>query len=101
MVVFPGGFGTFDELFEMLMLAQTGKLERRIPILLFGSAYWREIINFDALVRQGMIAQADLDLFVWVDDPAEALRVLQRSLPVAVDAESPAFAKSRTTRRSP
>jgi uncharacterized protein (TIGR00730 family) len=99
MVVFPGGFGTIDELSEMLMLSQTGKLERRIPILLYGSAYWREVINFDALVRHGMIAQADLELFVWVDDPGEALRVLQERLAFDVDAESPAFAKSRTAKR--
>ena len=48
MVVFPGGYGTLDELSEMLMLSQTGKLERRIPILLYGSEYWREVVNFDA-----------------------------------------------------
>jgi uncharacterized protein (TIGR00730 family) len=101
MVVFPGGFGTLDELSEMLMLSQTGKLERRIPILLYGSDYWREVIDLDALVRHGMIAQADLDLLTWVDDPAVALRVLQERLTLDVGGESPAFAKSKTTRRSP
>jgi uncharacterized protein (TIGR00730 family) len=96
MVVFPGGFGTLDELSEMLMLSQTGKLEPRIPILLYGSAYWREIIDFDALVRHGMIAKTDLELFTWVDDPAQALRVLQDGLALDAGAETPAFAKSRT-----
>ena len=61
LVVFPGGFGTLDELFEMLTLTQTQKLERDIPIVLYGSRYWREIINFDALVRHGTIDRADLD----------------------------------------
>jgi len=101
MVVFPGGFGTIDELSEMLMLSQTGKLERRIPILLYGASYWREVIDFDALVRHGMIAAADLELFVWVDDPADALRVLQERLALEGDGETPAFAKSRTTKGSP
>src|SRR5581483_11019760 len=55
LVVFPGGFGTLDELTEILTLAQTRKLARPIVILLYGSAYWREIINFDALVKHGMI----------------------------------------------
>jgi uncharacterized protein (TIGR00730 family) len=101
MVVFPGGFGTLDELSEMLMLSQTGKLERRIPILFYGTAFWREVIDFEALVRHGMIAREDLDLFVWVDEPGAALRALQERLSVGVDPESPAFAKSRTTSPSP
>jgi len=56
LVAFPGGFGTLDELTEILTLQQTGKLDRRIVILLYGTAYWKEIINFDALVRHGMIS---------------------------------------------
>ncbi|HVZ72896.1 MAG TPA: TIGR00730 family Rossman fold protein [Polyangia bacterium] len=96
MVVFPGGFGTLDELFEFLMLSQTGKLERRVPILLYGSSYWREVVNFDALVRQGVIAESDLALFEWVDDPGAALALLQAKLAVDAGAESPAFARSRT-----
>jgi len=59
-VIFPGGFGTLDELSEILTLAQTRKLDRDIFILLYGSSYWNEIINFDALVRHGMIAPQDL-----------------------------------------
>ena len=60
LVVFPGGFGTFDELFEILTLAQTRKLDRTIPVLLYGTDYWREVVNFDALVRHGTIAAEDL-----------------------------------------
>ena len=55
LVVFPGGFGTLDELTEILTLMQTRKIERHIPVVLYGSSYWNEIINFDALVRHGMI----------------------------------------------
>jgi len=73
MVVFPGGFGTLDELMEILTLAQTRKLGRRIPVLLYGSSYWNEIINFQALMRHGMIGSEDLRLFEFVDDPASAL----------------------------
>src|SRR5215470_11455084 len=61
-VVFPGGYGTLDELFEFLTLCQTGKLVRPILILLYGASYWREIVDFPALVRHGMIAQEDLAL---------------------------------------
>src|SRR6202008_252301 len=63
LVVFPGGFGTLDEMCEILTLAQTRKLESRIQIVLYGSEYWKEIINFDALVRHGMISEEDLQLF--------------------------------------
>ena len=62
LVVFPGGFGTFDELFEILTLRQTDKAPR-IPIVLFDEAYWRSVINFDNLVEHGMINAADLELF--------------------------------------
>jgi uncharacterized protein (TIGR00730 family) len=99
MVVFPGGFGTLDELFEFLMLSQTGKIERPIPILLYGSEYWREIIDFDALARRGVISERDLALFEWVDDPAAALHVLKERLAYDVGAETPAFARSRTAPR--
>jgi uncharacterized protein (TIGR00730 family) len=95
LVVFPGGFGTLDELFELLTLQQTNKLDRRIPVLLYGSEYWKEIVNFDALVRHGMIAQADLDLFQYVDDPATALNLLQVELSGAPQAPAPDFAGSR------
>jgi uncharacterized protein (TIGR00730 family) len=96
LVVFPGGFGTLDELAEILTLVQTGKLERQIAILLYGSSYWNEIINFDALVRHGMISAEDLGLFQFADDPASALRLLQTGLAVEPERSPPAFASSRT-----
>jgi uncharacterized protein (TIGR00730 family) len=96
LVVFPGGFGTLDELTEMLTLAQTRKLDANIVIVLYGSAYWKEIINFDALVKHGVIAAEDLDLFQFADTPADALGILQAGLRVesATDEATPAFAKS-------
>ncbi len=95
-VVFPGGFGTIDELMEMLTLSQTGKLNREILIVLYGSKYWKEIINFEALVRHGTIDAEDLKLFHFADDPNTALRILQEGLPVDMGAKSPAIAKSKT-----
>jgi len=71
LVAFPGGFGTFDELFETLTLIQTKKI-RAVPILLFGRAYWQKILNFDAMVEEGMIAAADLNLFRYVETAEEA-----------------------------
>ncbi|HWG77895.1 MAG TPA: TIGR00730 family Rossman fold protein [Steroidobacteraceae bacterium] len=96
LVVFPGGFGTLDELTEILTLSQTRKLEPRIPVLLYGSPYWREIINFEALARHGMIDAADLQLFQFVDEPGKALAVLQAQLPSASVESTPGFAHSRT-----
>src|SRR5690606_8595356 len=96
LVVFPGGFGTLDELMEILTLAQTRKLDRRIPVLLYGPRYWNEIVNFEALVRHGMIAREDLDLFAFVDDPATALRLLQERLAPVPEEAAPALARSRT-----
>jgi uncharacterized protein (TIGR00730 family) len=95
LIVFPGGFGTLDELTEILTLAQTRKLARDIPVLLYGGAFWREIINFDALVRHGMIAAEDLALFEYVDSPADALARLQSALTPCAGEEAPAFAHSR------
>ena len=95
LIVFPGGFGTLDELMEILTLAQTHKLERRIPILLYGESYWREIINFEALVRHEVISQQDLELFTFIDEPAAALAHLQGVLAAAAGQETPAFARSR------
>jgi hypothetical protein len=105
LVAFPGGFGTLDEMFEILTLQQTAKLARKITMLLYGSDYWREIVDFDALVRHGTIDQRDLDLFTFVDDPGAALRALQAGLgpttPLRLSGEpepsaTPAFAPSRS-----
>jgi len=80
LVVFPGGFGTLDEMSEILTLAQTHKLQKKISIVLYGSSYWKEVLNFPALVKYGMIAQADLELFQYADSPQSALRILQDKL---------------------
>ena len=77
-------------------MSQTHKLDRRIVILLYGSTYWKEIINFEALVRHGTISREDLALFRFVDNPAAALRVLQAELAEEAEARTPAFAKSVT-----
>jgi len=87
-----------DEILEVLTLAQTQKLARRIPVLLYGSAYWKEIINFDALLRYGVIDAQDLRLFEFVDDVDSAVRSLQTGLEPAVSNISPDFAHSRNTR---
>lgn len=76
LVLFPGGFGTLDELFEVLTLVQTGKA-KPVPIVLFGSAFWKRLINFEALVEQGTISQDDLKLFHYTDDPAQAWGIIR------------------------
>lgn len=76
-VIFPGGFGTMDELFEILTLNQTGKVSN-LPIVLFGSEYWKRLINFDAFVEEGTISAEDLDLFAFSDDPEDAWEKLVR-----------------------
>jgi uncharacterized protein (TIGR00730 family) len=80
LVIFPGGFGTLDELFEVLTLAQTRKLEGKMVIVLYGSQFWKEVINFEALVRHGTIAEDDVKLFQYADDPESALEILQTQL---------------------
>src|SRR6059036_2364102 len=74
LVVFPGGFGTLDELTEILTLVQTQKLEKKIVVILYGTSFWKEVLNFDALVRHGMIAPEDLDLFEFADDTETAFK---------------------------
>jgi uncharacterized protein (TIGR00730 family) len=95
-VAFPGGFGTLDEIFEILTLSQTRKLARPVLVVLYGSSYWNEIVDFQALVRHGMISAEDLALFRIVDSPAEALDILQRQLTIDTDAAIPAIARSVT-----
>ncbi len=74
-VVFPGGFGTLDELFETLTLVQTGRM-RRVPLILFGEDFWRRIINWDALADAGTIAAEDLSLFRFVETAEEAVELI-------------------------
>ena len=71
-VVFPGGFGTLDEMFEALTLVQTRKMTKPLPIVLFGTEYWKEVINFDALVKHGTINAADVDLMYRTDSVDDA-----------------------------
>jgi uncharacterized protein (TIGR00730 family) len=75
--VFPGGFGTFDEFFELLTLIQTGKV-RPLPVLLFGRDFWNRVVNFDALVEEGVIAPRDLEIFHWCEEANEAWDFIQR-----------------------
>ncbi len=79
LVVFPGGFGTLDELFELLTLAQTGK-SKPMPVLLYGREFWDEVIDFKALARRGLISPGDLKLFRCVDSVDEAFSALTRKL---------------------
>ncbi len=71
LVAFPGGFGTLDELFEVITLVQTRKA-RPVPIVLFGSDYWKRLLNLDVLVEEGAISPDDLKLFQYADDPQTA-----------------------------
>jgi uncharacterized protein (TIGR00730 family) len=80
LVIFPGGFGTLDEFFEIVTLAQTEKLAKKIIIVIYGSEYWKKIINFDALVDSGVISASDLDLFKMSDSPEESFEFLKEGL---------------------
>ncbi len=79
-VLFPGGFGTLDEMFEILTLVQTRKTRKKMPIVLFGTKYWNEVINFDALVKYGTISAADLDIFHRTDSLDEAYDIITKGL---------------------
>ena len=80
LVVFPGGFGTLDEMFELLTLAQTKKLAKKITVVIYGSAYWKNVINLELLAEKGAIAMADLELFQFADTPEEAFALLKAGL---------------------
>lgn len=80
LVIFPGGFGTFDELMEVLTLLQTEKLHKPMPVVIYGSRYWKEILNLEAMVRWGTISEKDLSLLHFVDTPIEAFEYLRRQL---------------------
>ena len=79
-VLFPGGFGTLDELFEILTLVQTRKMRKRMPIVLFGAKFWDQVLNFDALVRYGTISPEDAHLFHRTDSVDEAYELITRGL---------------------
>jgi len=107
LVIFPGGFGTLDEFAEILTLVQTRKLNKKIVTVLYGSKFWKEILNFDALVKYGMICESDLGLFQYADSPERAIDILregltnlhlkpEKAIPVrAKRDEMPAIAKTR------
>lgn len=80
LVAFPGGFGTFDEVFELLTLIQTEKIRKKLPIVLYGREFWEEVTNLDALARWGTISPRDLDLFIVTDDVEEAFNYLTAEL---------------------
>jgi len=80
LVVFPGGFGTLDEMFEILTLSQTNKLAKKMGIVVYGSSYWKQVIDLDALARKGTISPSDRDLFQFADTPEEAFTLLRDGL---------------------
>ena len=98
LVVFPGGFGTLDELTEILTLVQTQKLMKKMVVILYGTSFWKEIVNFDALVRYGMIAPEDLELFEFADDVESAFQKLSTGLTkyyLQPEQDAPGIAKSQ------
>jgi uncharacterized protein (TIGR00730 family) len=80
LVVFPGGFGTLDEMFEIITLAQTNKLAKKITVVIYGSSYWKSAINLELLAEKGAIARKDLDLMQFADTPEEAFALLTAGL---------------------
>jgi len=80
LVIFPGGFGTMDELFEILTLAQTDKLAKKILVVIYGSEYWNRVINFQAFVDAGTVAPQDTELFKFADTPEDAFEFLRDGL---------------------
>jgi len=98
LIVFPGGFGTLDELTEILTLVQTQKLLKKMVVILYGTAFWKEIINFDALVKHGMIAPSDMQLINFADDVPSAFKLLVDGLTkywLEPDREVPAISKTQ------
>jgi uncharacterized protein (TIGR00730 family) len=102
LVVFPGGFGTLDELFEILTLAQTDKLSKKIEVLLYGREYWEDVLDLKPMADWGAIAEKDLELLNFADTPGDAFEMLQTHLianhlepPTAQEAAAPGIAKTR------
>src|SRR3954471_20810216 len=80
LVVFPGGFGTIDELFELLTLAQTGKLAKKMTVIVYGSEYWKRVLNLQVMADAGAISPEDMDLFQFADTPEDAFQILRDGL---------------------
>jgi uncharacterized protein (TIGR00730 family) len=79
-IVFPGGFGTMDELFETLTLIQTKKLNKQMPIILYGKEFWEDLINFEQFIKWGVISPKDVELFKIVDDVNDAFSIITSNL---------------------
>ncbi|MGO1120059.1 TIGR00730 family Rossman fold protein [Rhodovibrionaceae bacterium A322] len=88
-VVMPGGFGTLDELFELLTLIQTKKMNKEMPIVLYGKAFWDRVLTLEALVEQGTVSAADLDLFIRTDSLDEAFNHITRGLTAQAPVKGP------------
>jgi uncharacterized protein (TIGR00730 family) len=101
LVVFPGGWGTMDEMFELLTLAQTHKLDAKMTIVVYGRKYWESVVNMQRFVDDGAISPDDLKLFQWADTPEEAFAILQAGLSKHIESEhaeeyfGPEIAKTR------
>ena len=102
LVIFPGGFGTCDELFELLTLVQTDKLSKKIGVILYGSEYWDQVLDFKPMAEWGAVAQEDLDLLQRADSPSDAFEQLRVHLiehhlepATAQEAAAPGIAKTR------
>jgi uncharacterized protein (TIGR00730 family) len=102
LVVFPGGFGTLDEMFEILTLAQTEKLAKKITVLIYGSEYWKRVLNLEALADAGAISPQDVNLFCYVDSPEQGFEILREHLtkyhlnaPPPAQRKVPEIAKTR------
>src|SRR5471032_510029 len=102
LVVFPGGFGTLDELFEILTLAQTDKLSKKIAVIMYGREYWQKVINLDPMAEWGAIAEKDKELLRYADSPDEAFEQLRTHLEqnhlqpaTATEEKAPGIAKTR------
>jgi uncharacterized protein (TIGR00730 family) len=80
LVIFPGGFGTMDELMEVLTLLQTAKIKKPVSVVIYGSEFWKKVINFQALIDHGVISESDLSLFTMMDDPRKAFEFLKEDL---------------------
>ena len=95
LVVFPGGFGTLDEMFEILTLAQTQKLAKKITVVIYGSEYWKKVFNLEVLVDTGAISPKDIELFQFADTPGAGLR----DAAAGADGELPGGGAGRGGRR--
>jgi uncharacterized protein (TIGR00730 family) len=101
LVIFPGGFGTCDELFEILTLVQTDKLSKKIGVVLYGREYWDKVLNLSTMVEWGAIAEQDIDLLSYADTPTDAFELLRTHLithhlePTEQEAAAPGIAKTR------